>query len=92
MNQAAADLVLTCPTETFAVSFLLDSISLRLPEGRCRIYLENAAAADAASLAAQVNAADPAAQVVFLADSHDTRYEAYGILRPITDAESLPSA
>jgi len=87
INQAAADLVMNCTTETFAVSFLTNSLSLQLPEGRSRLYLTGVAAADAAALAQQVTAADPAAQVVFLADSHDTRYDAYSILRPITDEQ-----
>ena len=88
LMEAAATLVNTCTTDTFAVSFLCEGTSMQIPEGRVRLYLTGVAAADAAALAAQAKAENPAAQVVFLTDSYDTRYEAFGILRPIT--EPLP--
>lgn len=34
--------------------------------------------------ASQVTLADPAVHLVFLTEFHDTRYDAYGVLRPIT--------
>jgi hypothetical protein len=85
LMETAATLVNTCSTETFAVSFLTEGTAMQLPEGRSRLYLKGVAAADAAALAAQAKAENPAAQVVFLTDSFDTRYESFGVLRPITD-------
>lgn len=79
-------LVDTCTTDRFAVSFTGQSASFPLPEGRSRLYLENVAAADAAALAGQTGLADPAIRLVFLADVHDTRFDAYGVLRPLSAA------
>lgn len=84
LTQAAADLVATCSSDTFTVSFQRSDIYLPLPEGQTRLYLTDIAAADAAALAAQAQLADPVTQIVFLTDSHDTRYEEFGILRPFT--------
>lgn len=85
LNQVAADLVSTCATEHFAVSFQRNDTALTLPEGRTRLYLAGIPAADAAASAGAVNAANAAAQVVFLADSGDTRYDAFGVLRPLNE-------
>ncbi len=83
LNQTAADLVSSCATESFTVSFQRSDTALTLPVGRTRLYLTGIAAADAAAAAAAVAAADPAAQVVFFTDSGDTRYDAYGVMRPL---------
>lgn len=82
---AAKTLVTTCATENFAVSFVQEA-SFSLPEGRSRLYLEGAAAADAASIAQQSGVADPAVRLVFLTENHDTRFDAYGVLRPLEAA------
>ncbi len=81
LNQAAKTLVQACATDTFAVSFVSNQITL--PEGRCRLYLENAAAADIPQLVASLGLEDPAARLVFITDLMDTRYEEYGVLRPL---------
>lgn len=82
---AAKTLVTTCATERFAVSFVQEA-SFGLPEGRCRLYLENAVAADAASLAQQTGLSEPAVRLVFLTEVHDTRFDAYSVLRPLDAA------
>lgn len=86
-DQALADaaniLVSTCTTNNFAVSFI-QSTTFSMPQGRSRLYLENAAAADAASIAAQTGLADPTIYLVFLTENHDTRYDAYSVLRPLS--------
>jgi len=84
LTQAAKDLVSTCSSDTFTVSFQRSDMYLPLPEGRTRLYLTGIAAADAADVVAQAQLADPATQIVFLTDSHDTRYEEFGLLRPFT--------
>lgn len=81
LNEAAKTLVQACATDSFAVSFASSQITL--PEGRCRLYMENVAAADIPALVSSLNLADPAAQLVFLTDLLDTRYTAYSVLRPL---------
>lgn len=86
LEAAAATLVNTCATELFAVSFTRPDADLTLPEGRTRLYITGAAAADAASLAEKTGFADPASRVVFLTDRNDTRYDAFCVLRPLDSA------
>ncbi len=83
LNQAAATLVGTCTTDSFALSFVRDSLDLTVPQGRTRLYLTGAAAIDAATLAAQSGFADPGAQLVFLTELNDTRFDAYSVMRPL---------
>lgn len=83
---AARTLVSTCATDSFAVSFVGQSADFSLPEGRSRLYLENIAAADAASVAQQTGLADPAVNLVFLTEVHDTRFNSYSVLRPLSAA------
>lgn len=82
---AAKTLVTSCATERFAVSFVQDA-TFALLEGRSRLYLTGAAAADAAALAQQTGLADPASRLVFLTEVHDTRFDAYSVLRPLDAA------
>ena len=81
LNEAAQTLVRSCATDSFAVSFSGSQITL--PEGRCRLYMENVAAADIPGLVSSLALTDPAAQLVFLTDLLDTRYTAYSVLRPL---------
>lgn len=83
LTEAAQRLVTACTTDTFAVSFVRGRTSFDVPEGRTRLYYENADASDAASIAADSGLADPAVNLVFLTDSFDTRFDEYGTLRPI---------
>ena len=82
---AAKTLVTSCATERFAVSFVQHA-GFALPEGRSRLYLTGVVAADAALLAQQSGLADPAARLVFLTEIHDTRFDAYSVLRPLDAA------
>lgn len=82
---AAKTLVSSCATDTFAVSFV-GSADFALPEGRSRLYIENVAAANAASIAQQTALEDPAIRLVFLTEVHDTRFDKYGVLRPLSAA------
>lgn len=81
LNEAAQTLVRSCATDGFAVSFV--GTHFTLPEGRCRIYLENVAAADIPTVVASLTLENAAAQLVFLTDTLDTRYTAYSVLRPL---------
>lgn len=86
ISETAKLLVDTCTTERFAVSFTGRSASFPLPQGRSRLYLENVPAADAAAVAGQTGLSDPEIRLVFLTDVHDTRFDAYSVLRPISGA------
>ncbi len=81
----AATLITSCATERFAVSFV-QSAGFALPEGRSRLYVENAVAANVATIAQQTGLADPAVHLVFLTEVHDTRFDAYSVLRPLEAA------
>ena len=86
LEYAAQTLVNTCSTDRFTVSFCADTF-FEAPTGRCRIYMPNVAAADAQAKAAQYNFEKPEAQILFLTDNHDTRYDAYSVLRPLSALE-----
>lgn len=88
LAQAAQTIVNTCASDTFAVSFTMEQ-SFEAPRGRSRMYLPDAAAAQAETLANQFGFEDPQARVVFLTDIHDTRFDKFSVLRPITDAEAI---
>ena len=83
--QAAANkLVETCGSTNFTVSFVTNDPAFKLPEGgMSRIYLENVGAKDVEAAAAKITVPDPAANLVFLATTSDTRYDKYSALRPI---------
>ena len=82
---AAQTLVTSCATNNFAVSFAREP-GFPLPEGRTRLYIKDAVAADAALLASQAGLENPEIRVVFLTQIHDTRFDDYGVLRPLDAA------
>ena len=81
LNSAAETLVQSCASDNFVVSFVSSQITL--PSSRCRLYLEDVAAADIPELVATLNLETPETQLVFLTDLLDTRFTAYGVLRPL---------
>lgn len=87
LQKAANTIFTSCATDSFAVSFLTASASFPLPEGRCRLYLENVAAQNVGLSGSQASFADPEIRLVFLADTQDTRFEQYGVLRPLETAD-----
>lgn len=87
IQAAALMLVKACSSDTFAVSFTGTDATFPLPEGRSRLYLDGVAAAEAASLAAQTGLENPDVRLVFLTDLRDTRFDDYGVLRPLLTEE-----
>lgn len=89
-QQALADtagtLVNTCATDSFAVSFCSNTLTLPLADGRSRLYLEGVAAADAAGKAQNAGVTDPQIRVVFITELNDTRFDEYSVLRPLSSA------
>ena len=82
---AAQTIMTSCGSETFTVSFVQDA-GFALPEGRSRLYLKDASAAEAQSLALQSGLEEPATQLVFLTEIHDTRFDEFSVLRPLDAA------
>lgn len=85
LADTAQTLVKSCATDYFTVSFAAQT-EFTPPTGRSRIYLNDAIAADAKKLAEALGFENPAAHVVFITNIHDTRFDDYSVLRPISDA------
>lgn len=85
LAEAARVLVTSCATDSFAVSFV-GGVDFSLPAGRSRLYMEGVAAANAANLAQQTGIPDTTVNLVFLTDLHDTRFDAFSVMRPLSGA------
>ena len=89
LQEAAAKLMSTCGSSDFTLSFAVDNPAFTLPDGRCRLYLEDVDAASVEAKAAQVTVDDPAVQLVFLAATNDTRFDNYSVIRSLNAAEVI---
>ena len=87
IKTAAANIVKDCATEKFAISFMTDNTEFPLPEGgRSRLYVQNVSAKDVAAVAARLQVPDQKVNIVFMANTNDTRYDEFSSLRPIVTA------
>ena len=82
-------LITNCNTSGFAVSFSVTDYTFPVPEGRSRLYLEQIPAKNVGLAASQVTITDPDIRLVFIAETNDTRYDDYGVIRPIDAAAVL---
>ena len=89
LQSAAATLMSTCGSSQFVLSFQTSDPAFILPEGRCRQYITGVSAAGIAQTAAQMKISEPEIRMVFLAESGDTRYEKYSVLRSLHVAEEV---
>ena len=89
LQSAAATLVSTCSSNKFVLSFQTSDPAFILPEGRCRQYITGVSAAGIAQSAAQMEISDPEIRMVYLAESGDTRYVKYSVLRSLHVAEEV---
>lgn len=83
LESTAQTIVNACATDTFAVSFVSDG-TWKEPKGRSRVYREDIS--DAIKLMEfndSLAVEDPQARVVLITNNLDTRFEEYGVLRPI---------
>jgi hypothetical protein len=80
---SASRLLTNVTTNSFTLSFNVSSAAFALPEGRCRLYLSGIPARDVELTASGATMTDPQIRMVFIADSNDTRYDAFGVLRTI---------
>ena len=89
--EAANQLIAKCGDNDFTVSFQVPSADFALPEGRTRMYLEKVAATNVGMVSSQVEETilDPQLRLVFIAETNDTRFNAYGCLRPIATSTAM---
>lgn len=89
LAEAAQKLLTACGSEKFTLSFCVDDYTFPLPEGRCRMYLQDVNATRVGEIASKVEFEDAEVRLVFLCSSGDTRYDEYGVLRAMTVAEEV---
>lgn len=83
LEATAQTLVTACATDSFAVSFVSDG-TWEAPTGRSRIYRDDISdAIKLMELNSGLDMEDPETRLVLITNNLDTRFEEYGILRPI---------
>lgn len=88
--QSAMDTIISnCASDGYTLSFVLSDPGFTLPTERSRLYLEGVSANNVGAIAAQFNNGSPEIRLVFIATTNDTRYDQYGVLRPISSAAVL---
>ncbi len=85
LTAAARTIVTSCATDSFAVSFM-GSTPFTLPEGRCRLFVQDVEPSGIAAAVEKANVSDPLVYVVFVTPLYDTRFEAYSVMRPLSGA------
>lgn len=88
IKKAAQSLVNSCATDNFAVSFLVEDSNFTIPEGRTRLFIKNVGPKNVDAVVAKLNLVTPDSKLVFMSNTNDTRYDAYGVMRPITMASN----
>jgi hypothetical protein len=89
LASAANSLAQTCADSEFTLSFAVTNAAFPLPEGRCRLYMENVDAKSVGANASQATMENPQVRLVFVAETNDTRFSQYSVLRPITASQVL---
>ncbi len=84
LAQAAKTLLAACGSDSFTLSFSSGDPGYALPEGRCRLYLENISPENAQSAWNAAQTEDKRLNLVFVAPSNDQRYDIEnGLLLPL---------
>ena len=83
LQSAASTLVSSCASTDFVLSFSVDDPTFTLPQGRCRLYLSGVTANGIGQAASQVTVEDPSVQLAFIAETGDTRYDDYSVVRSL---------
>jgi hypothetical protein len=86
LSEAALSIAAATATDRFCVSFCVSSTAFTLPEGRTRLYMKDAAASSLKPVAEETGLADPQVRLVFITEANDTRFDEYGVLRPLNAA------
>ena len=87
LSETASLLMASCGSDRFAISFSIQDTAFDLPLGRGRVYMEGKSASQVKTLAGELELDDPIVQLVFITDAGDTRFDEYGVLRPLTSAD-----
>ena len=87
LQNTAAKLLETCATDRFAISFCVSDPKIALPEARTRMYFEGISAADVKITAESCMLTNLPIKLAFITELKDTRFDDYGVLRPLTSAE-----
>lgn len=88
LQATAARLLESCGTDRFAISFCVSDAKMMLPEGaRSRMFFESIPAADVSIVADSCLLTDLPIKLAFITELKDTRFDDYGVLRPLTSAE-----
>ena len=85
LTNAAKVLLSACATDSFAVSFV-KSADFTMPQGRTRLYVEGMDALQATTFAQTSGVPDTAINLVFLTELHDTRFDVFSVMRPLSGA------
>ncbi len=91
LQSAANTLISSCAASNFVLSFCVDDPTFTLPEGRSRLYLKGVSAAGIGQAVSRVDLDDPAVRLVFIADTADTRYNEYSVLRSLYISDVITS-
>ena len=83
LQNAATTLISSCGASNFVLSFCVEDAAFTLPEDRCRLYLEGVSAAGIGQAASKVTLENKQIGLVFIADTGDTRYNEYSVLRSL---------
>ena len=88
---AANWLTQKCGGNKFAISFGVTNHEFAPPEGRSRVYLEKVPATNVGAVATKVSEvlSEPETRLVFMAETNDTRFNSYGVLRPLAVAPAI---
>lgn len=86
IEKAADTLVSACAKDDLVISFITTDPTFPLPQGNCRLYLQDVAAADVQTILMLL---EPGVmeRTVFFTQSNDTRYNVCGVIRPLKMAE-----
>ena len=91
LQAAASTLMSSCGASNFVLSFCVDDPAFTLPEGRTRLYLEGIGASAIGQTAAKATMEDKQIGLVFIADTADTRYNDYSVLRSLYISDVVSS-
>lgn len=86
---AMATILERCGSDGFIISFTVSDPAFALPDGRTRLYLKGVSAEQVGAKISQVTITDPVNRLVFVAETNDTRYDDYSVLRPIASSDVL---
>ena len=87
--EAASKMMTMCGDDSFTLSFGTNRSDFPLPQGRSRIFFENVEATDVGAKVTASGIEEPEIRIVFVAQTNDTRYNAYGVLHSLSVADVL---